>query len=183
MSQEFYYTLFSNLKMEKNVNKRIDSYITQFKNDIWQKISSSGFSEKEKVNDLLEYIYEYEKIALTKEDFSKRKRVKNCIPENNRCNALRGNGEQCTRQRKENCDYCGTHSKGVITGVISDNNKHDLQKKVEVFAEDIGGIVYYIDDANNVYKTEDVLEEKTNPEIIATYVKTESGYSIPEFGI
>jgi hypothetical protein len=54
---------------------------------------------------------------------------------------------------------------------------------VEVFAEDIGGIVYYIDNANNVYKTEDVLEEKTNPAIIATYVKTESGYSIPEFGI
>lgn len=169
--------------MEKNINKRIDSYITQFKNDIWQKIASTGFSEKDKVNDLLEYMYEYEKLALTKEDFSKRKRVKNCIPELNRCNALRANGEQCTRQRKDNCNYCGTHSKGVVTESTAENAQNEFQKKVEVFAEDICGIVYYIDNANNVYKTEDVLGEKTNPAIIATYVKTESGYSIPEFGI
>lgn len=171
--------------MEKNINKRIDTYITQFKNDMWQKISSTGFSEKDKVNDLLEYMYEYDKLALTKEDFSKRKRVKNCIPELNRCNALRGNGQQCIRQRKENCDYCGTHLKGAVSGVISENAqaKNESQKKVEVFAEEICGIVYYIDNANNVYKTEDVLAEKINPAIIATYVKTESGYSIPEFGI
>jgi hypothetical protein len=169
--------------MEKNINKRIDSYITQFKNDMWQKISGLGFSEKDKVNDLLEYMYEYDRLSLTKEDFSKRKRVKNCIPELNRCNALRANGEQCTRQRKDNCNYCGTHSKGVVPSATSENVKMDHQKKVEVFAEDICGIVYYIDNANNVYKTEDVLEEKPNPAIIATYVKTESGYSIPEFGI
>lgn len=170
--------------MEKNINKRIDSYITQFKNDMWQKIASTGFSEKDKVNELLEFMYEYTKLSLTKEDFSKRKRVKNCIPELNRCNALRANGEQCTRQRKDNCEYCGTHSKGGIVGnTTSSTSKNEIQKKIEVFAQDINGIVYYIDNNENVYKTEDILEEKTNPAIIATYVKTDSGYSIPEFGL
>jgi hypothetical protein len=167
--------------MEKNINKRIDSYIGEFKNKIWQKISTIGFSEKEKVNEFLEFMYEYEKLTLTKEDFNKRKRVKNCIPQLNRCSALRANGEQCTRQRKENCNYCGTHAKGGVND--STDVKPNFQKKTEVFAEDIGGIVYYIDNINNVYKTEDVLGEKNNPEIIAKYVKTETGYSIPEFHI
>jgi hypothetical protein len=167
--------------MEKNINKRIDTYIGEFKNKIWQKMSSIEFSEKEKVNEFLEFMYEYEKLALTKEDFNKRKRVKNCIPQLNRCNALRANGEQCTRQRKENCNYCGTHAKGASNE--KSEVKNDFQKKTEVFAEDIGGIIYYIDNANNVYKTEDVLQEKQNPEIIAQYVKNENGYSIPQFCI
>lgn len=165
--------------MEKNINKRIDTYISEFKNQLWQKVSSIEFSEKDKVNEFLEFMYEYEKLVLTKEDFSKRKRVKNCIPQLNRCSALRANGEQCTRQRKDNCNYCGTHAKGVIND--TSDVKTEFQKKTEVFAEDIGGIVYYIDNKNNVYKTEDVLGEKNNPEVIATYVKTETGYSIPEF--
>jgi hypothetical protein len=167
-------------KMEKNINKRIDNYVSEFKNQLWKKIASIDFSEKEKVNEFLEFMYEYEKLVLTKEDFNKRKRVKNCIPQLNRCNALRANGEQCTRQRKENCNYCGTHAKGVVN---ESEIKNDFHKKTEVFAEDIGGIVYYIDNANNVYKTEDVLEEKNNPCVIAKYVKTEQGYSIPEFNI
>jgi hypothetical protein len=57
-----------------------------------------------------------------------------------------------------------------------------LQKK-QVFAEDINGIVYYIDNISNVYKTEDILQEKQNPEIIAQYVKDNGRYSIPEFGL
>jgi hypothetical protein len=54
---------------------------------------------------------------------------------------------------------------------------------MEVFAEEIKGIVYYIDHFNNVYKTEDIMEAKENPKIVAKYVKTETGYSIPEFGL
>ena len=40
------------------------------------------------------------------------------------------------------------------------------EKKIEVIAEEIFGIVYYIDNENNVYKTEDILEGKKNPEIV-----------------
>jgi hypothetical protein len=37
-----------------------------------------------------------------------------------------------------------------------------------VFARDIGGIVYYIDDEMRVFKHEDVLKGKIDPEIIGT---------------
>jgi hypothetical protein len=129
-------------------------------------------------------MYEYEKMALTKEDFSKRKRVKNCIPELNRCNALRGNGEQCTRKKKEGCEYCGTHVKGTPHGLINSTEcSETISQKVEVFAEEIFGIVYYIDKFNNVYKTEDIVEGKQNPQIIAKYVKNNNRYTIPGLGL
>jgi hypothetical protein len=54
---------------------------------------------------------------------------------------------------------------------------------VEVFAEEIFGIVYYIDKFNNVYKTEDIVEGKQNPQIIAKYVKNNNRYTIPSLGL
>jgi hypothetical protein len=52
-----------------------------------------------------------------------------------------------------------------------------------VFAQDIKGIVYYIDKSNNVYQAEDIISNKINPKIIAKYVKEGENYSIPEFKI
>ena len=172
--------------MEKNINKRIETYISGFKDSVRGKITALDFQEKQKINELLEYVYDYNRLVLTKEDFVKRKRVKNTIPVLNRCNARRANGEQCTRQRKESCEFCGTHSKGIPHGLISENGteQHATNNhKLEVIAEDIKGIVYYIDKYNNVYKTEDILAERENPQIIAKCVKTNNGYSIPELGL
>ena len=45
------------------------------------------------------------------------------------------------------------------------------------------GIVYYIDNYKNVYKTEDVLSEKENPEIIAKYEVNNGNYTIPLLGL
>jgi hypothetical protein len=56
-------------------------------------------------------------------------------------------------------------------------------KKLEVVAEDVGGIVYYIDKYNNVYKMEDILENKENPRIIAKCVRKNGKVSIPELGL
>ena len=56
-------------------------------------------------------------------------------------------------------------------------------KKVEVWAQDIHGILYYIDNKNNVYQPEDILSNKINPKVIAKYIKTNEIYSIPEFNI
>jgi hypothetical protein len=168
--------------MEKRINKRIETYITTFKDDIRNKMNELNFDEKSKINELLEYVYDYNRLCLNKDDFIKRKRVKNSIPCVNRCNARRANGEQCTRRRRDDCEYCGTHSKGVPHGHIEGETQNSFQK-FEVIAEEIRGIVYYIDKFNNVYKTEDILSEKDNPEVIAKCVKTQNGYSIPEFGL
>ena len=52
-----------------------------------------------------------------------------------------------------------------------------------MWAQDIGGIMYYIDDSNNVYSHEDVITDRVNPKIIAKYVKHGNAYSIPEYNI
>lgn len=172
--------------MEKRINKKIETYVTTFKDNIRSKVSELNFDEKTKMNELLEFVYEYNRFSLLKEDLSKRKRIKNSIPSDNRCNAKRANGEQCTRRRKDDCEFCGTHSKGTPNGLIQDNENSGniaINHKMEVFAEEIKGIVYYIDNNSNVYNTEDILSEKINPRIIAKYVKDDNKYTIPEFGL
>jgi len=171
--------------MEKRLNKKITSYVTSFKDDIRKKMTELDFTEKTKINEILEYVYDYERLVMLKDDFIKRKRIKNSIPVMNRCSAKRASGEQCTRRRKEGCEFCGTHVKGVPHGLMrsSTNGDENSLQKLEVVAEEICGIVYYVDMFNNVYKTEDVLEGKQNPTIIAKYVKQNGAYTIPELGL
>lgn len=170
--------------MERRLNKKFETYISEFKDKIRDKVYESDFEEKNKANDLLEFVYEYERLVFEKDDVSKRKRIKNTIPLTNRCNAKRANGEQCTRRRKDNCEYCGTHVKGTPHGLITSNSEiNNLTCTIEVFAQEIGGIVYYIDKHNNVFNTEEVLKNKENPSIVASYRLSNGKYHIPEFGI
>ena len=135
----------------------------------------------EKVNDLIEFIYEYERLILTKDDFIKRKRVKNSIPNTNRCSAKRANGEQCTRRRKEDCEFCGTHYKGTPHGLMLDKDVNDDNKKsIEVNAEEINGIIHYIDKYGNVYNIGDIMSGKENPEVIGRYTKNGNNFMIFE---
>ena len=171
--------------MEKRINKRIETYVSAFKDDIRNKVIQLQFQDKPKINELMEFVYEYNRLTLQKDDFIKRKRLKNAIPLLNRCNAKRANGEQCTRRRRADCEYCGTHYKGAPHGTVGEENANVVQnQRMEVIAEDICGIVYYVDKYNNVYHTEDVLRNNENPRIIAKYEKNENGkYVIPEFGL
>ena len=135
---------------------------------------------------MLQYVYDFERLLLVKDDFIKRKRIKNAIPVTNRCNALRANNEQCTRRRKIGCEYCGTHSKGTPHGAVhvdGETEKTESTKSVDVFAKEIMGIVYYIDHNKNVYNTEDIMNSVENPKIIAKYVNVGGNITIPEFGL
>jgi len=153
--------------MEARLNKVIETYVTTFKDDIKNKMTSIGFADQQRMAELVEYVYDYDRLCLTKTDFIKRKRIKNSIPAINRCNAKRANGEQCTRRRKDDFEFCGTHSKGTPHGLIQEGvTAENTMQKVEVFAEDIHGIVYYIDSFKNVYKTEDILSNAKNPRIV-----------------
>ena len=165
------------------MNKIIETYITTFKDNIKTKLIELGVEDKNKTNELLEYVYDYDRLVLSNDDFVKRKRIKNAIPTSNRCCAKRANNEQCTRRKKKDCEFCGTHSKGTPHGLVSEHENLTDIEKIEVFAEDIRGIVYYIDKYNNVYKTEDILQGKQNPQIIAKCIKDNNLYSIPEFGL
>ena len=174
--------------MESRLNDKAKLYVSEFKDSIRNKIVDLKLSQhSEDINDLLEYVYEYPRLMYEKDDFVKRKRVKNAIPLMNRCNAKRANGEQCTRKRRSDCEFCGTHYKGTPHGLITGDEAVDSAgqstQKLDVFAEEIGGIVYYIDRYKNVYKTEDILQNKENPQIIAKYTQNGDRYSIPEFGL
>ena len=169
--------------MEKRMNKKVDAYVTAFKDSIRDKSQVLGI-KNEQMNLLLNYIYDYDRLSFTKEDFAKRKRVKNVVPFFERCCAKRANDEQCTRRKKDGFDFCGTHSKNTPYGSIeSDNEASEIKQKVEVWAQDIKGIIYYIDKNCNVYQPEDIITNKINPNVIAKYLKEGDEYSIPQFGI
>ena len=192
--------------MERRISGKIDAYIIDFKDALSSKIrdlgtaaSAAAASESggagtnncvagaggnttidQLCKQLTTFVYEYEKLKLTKEDFMKRKRVKNTVPIQERCLAKRANGEQCTRKKKEGCDYCGTHTKGVPCSIMDDVNENgekpkSNQQSVNIWVQNIKGIEYFIDSSQNVYKHEDVINNSTNPRIIAKYSKSETG--------
>jgi hypothetical protein len=116
----------------------------------------------------------------------KRKRVKNSVILSDRCCAKRANGEQCTRRRKDDSEYCGTHQKGTPHGICENEEEQQLKpqmEKIEVWAQEIKGIIYYIDKNFNVYQPEDIMKNMNNPKIIAKYIKNGETYSIPDFGL
>jgi hypothetical protein len=170
--------------MERRLNKKVETYISTFKDSIREKATQLGLSNDIKSTQLLQYIYDYDRLSFGKEDFQKRKRVKNFVPIYDRCCAKRAAGEQCTRRRKDGSEYCGTHMKGTPHGIMDTSDEPKVNTtKVEVWAQDIQGIVYYIDKFNNVYDTADIIKNQVNPKIIAKYVKTGESFSIPELNI
>jgi len=117
--------------------------------------------------DLMAMVMDYEKFKLCSDDLVKRKRVKNMVPIFDRCLANRANGEQCTRRKKEGEGYCGTHSKGRPHGSVNETPENMVtNKKVDVWIQEIKGIVYYVDADKNVYDPEDILLNKVNPRVI-----------------
>jgi hypothetical protein len=170
--------------MERRLNRKIEEYVTDFKQSVLAKAQQLGLNNDPNLAALVKYVYDYDRLVLSKEDFMKRKRVKNAVHLADRCGAKRASCEQCTRRKKEGFEYCGTHLKGTPHGICEtgDNDKPSGQK-IEVWVQDIQGIVYYIDKNNNVYQTEDIFTNKVNPKIIAKYLKTGDNYSIPEFNM
>lgn len=167
--------------MERKINKCLETYFSKMKNDIHTKAQTIGLNN-EQTAQLMQFVFDYDNLCLTKEDFVKRKRVKNIVPYTDRCCAKRSNGEQCTRRKKN--EYCGTHMKGTPNGIVDDNeNVKVTNQKIEVWAQEIHGIIYYIDNMMNVYQAEDIVSNSKNPNIIAKYVKNGDVYSIPEFNL
>jgi|TARA_B110000211_G_C14035699_1_gene534400 hypothetical protein len=154
--------------MERKLNSKANTYFTEYKNYFAQLIKNTTMNVDEK-NKIINQIYEYKRFEITKEDLQKRKRVKNSIPLHERCNALRANKEQCTRRKKEECKFCGTHTKGTPHGVIDVSKVQESFTKVKVWQQDINGILYFLDKNFNVYDPQDVQQNNTNPKIIAKY--------------
>ena len=156
--------------MERRLNKKVVDYICCFKDSIVNDIQTiMKHSPDDFQQQLINKIYNYPSINIDKDDFAKRKRVKNSVPVFERCCAKRASGEQCTRRKKDNEMFCGTHIKGTPHGHMDDVNGENVQKKVEVFVVEMNGIAYYVDNSGNVYSPEDVMSNKDSPRVIAKY--------------
>jgi hypothetical protein len=166
--------------MDKRLNKKCQNFITTFKNAIKGQIGTTDLSTETGRLELLQYVMDYPGLVITKEDIEKRKRVKNNVPYCERCGALRADSNQCTRRRKEGSRFCGTHLKGIPHGEVSAEATADQHEKVQVWAQDIKGIVYYIDANSNVYNPMDIHQNKVDPRVLAKYhVEEDGSYSIP----
>lgn len=127
----------------------------------------------------------YKNIPLvTTLDMSKPSRPKTVISPADQCVAKKSSGTQCTRRRKNAELYCGTHLKGCPHGDISttSNDAAKTRYTVSVWIQIIDEITFYIDDNHNIYNSEDIMNNKVNPKVIAKYDVDENGkYSIRRF--
>ena len=134
--------------METRIAKKVDSHISQLKDDIknWFATNKCVIVGEADTNDFLQFMYDYTAVSLSKEDFSRRKRIKNVVPANFRCCAKSAGGHQCTRRKKENEEYCGTHIKGAPYGIsnVTSTECVPINKK-NIWPQAINGIEYYID--------------------------------------
>lgn len=173
--------------MEQRTNACIEKYLLGFKAAIKAKILELDLGQS--ASELVGFVYDYENLTIKKEEMVKPKRVRSGDPEEgvvqrgnpNRCLAKRATGEQCTRRRKDDADFCGTHCKGAPHGQVASDA---TVQHIELFTQKINGIVYFLDHGGHVYNTEHVMSSQQNPAVIATWVKDAEGrYTIPEFGL
>jgi hypothetical protein len=156
-----------NTAVVKRLNDKNRNLFSEFSDDLTKMMMSDGIPEEVR-NKIKCFVANYQFGQFSPDDLLKRKRTKNVVVCSDRCTAKRSNGEQCTRRHKEESQYCGTHNKGQPHGKV-DEMMMDVRSKKEVRAEEIKGIVYYIDDDGNVYNTEQVHQNVSSPDVIGNY--------------
>ena len=159
--------------MEKRITEKHNLFIKEFKDAMSEKIiellhSEEGY-DKDKLESLHQFMYDYDSTIYSSVDFEKKKRIRNMVHPDERCKAYRANGQQCTRRHKEGYNYCGTHIKGLPHGHVDISEQKEKKKTIKVWQEEINGIAYNIDNNNNIYDTYDIIESVNNPKIIGKY--------------
>ena len=169
--------------MEKNLKTKINEHNNNFKSNLTNWIKENGaklyVGDVDKTNEFVQYLLDFPNIELAEDDFKKRKRLKNDVPDYDRCIALKCNGERCSRKQKnENSKFCGTHIKGYPHGTVNNSELIKKKKQVDLWVEEINGISKYIDNDSNVYSTEDIRNLVNPPRIVAKYGIENGNYYI-----
>lgn len=160
--------------MEKNIRGKIANYEGEFKDNLKKWLLDNNASilcgTCDKTNDFIQHFSDFPKLELTVQDFQKRKRIKNNVPDYNRCIAMKCNGERCSRKQKnDGTQFCGTHIKGAPHGTFTNNLEMNKKKLVNLYLQDINGIARYIDENKNIYSTQDIVDKVNPPKIIGKY--------------
>lgn len=163
--------------MEKQINEKLALHIKNIIIHVDNYLKSHNIDNENKFN-IVNILTNYPELKLTTEDFQKKRRAKNQIPLYLKCNACRANGEQCSRRKRDDNDYCGTHEKNRPYGEYNTEKEVETYKKIEVWTQEINGIIYYIDNNNNIYKTHDIISNVINPSIIYKYECVDGIYRI-----
>ena len=122
--------------MDKNIRAQITNYEGEFKDNLKKWLLENDASiicgnTCDKTNDFIQHLSDFPRLELTSQDFQKRKRIKNNVPDYNRCIAMKCNGERCSRKQKhDGTQFCGTHIKGAPHGTFTSNQ--ELKKKRQV---------------------------------------------------
>jgi len=147
--------------MESKIQTIADNFYDNYKTAIFQKIDN--IVSVATADELKTFINSLNNLTFKKEDFYVKKETP-VVEMKDRCIAKRSDNTQCTRRKKKGCDLCGTHVKHSPNGIIEISTVN--MKRKDVWVQEVMGIQYYIDSEDNVYNTEDVLEEKINPRIV-----------------
>jgi hypothetical protein len=160
--------------MEKNIRTKIVDHNQAFKLNLQEWIQNSGATISicgcDRTHDFIQYLNDFPDLELEKDDFQKRKRVKNNVPDYNRCIALKCNGERCSRKQKdEDSCFCGTHMKGANYETIEQSQPLQKKEKIQLWVQEINGISRYVDKNSNVYCMQDIMNSRENPRVVAKY--------------
>lgn len=176
--------------MEKRVNDAIAHWTSEWKQNARAKYDALGLPLSPSANEWFQYLYNYPPLALARDDIVPRKRGKSTVPLHARCCAMRASNEQCTRRRKNGEPFCGTHLKGTPYGISSgcvDSSGAAMSSTstavpTKIVAQEIQGILQYIDPHGNVYSMEDVLANRQPPRKVGLYRMTsDEGYVLTEY--
>lgn len=160
--------------MEKNIKTKVRESEILFKENlqVWfnSKSAKVVVEGEDRTNDFIQHLMDFPGLELVSQDFQKRKRIKNNVPDYNRCIAMKCNGERCSRKQKTSeTQFCGTHVKGSPHGTISDAEKQTKKTQINLWLQEVNGIHLYIDEYNNVYKTTDIRNSVNPPKITSKY--------------
>tara|TARA_B100001996_G_C18442566_1_gene508985 strand:- start:77 stop:547 length:471 start_codon:yes stop_codon:yes gene_type:complete len=153
--------------MEEKVVTKVNTYLQTY---------NEKLSQCKNMDDIKQFIESHEKFNLEDLDLNRKKRTKNVIKPEEQCQALRANKSQCTRRKKPDCAFCGTHTKGTPYGIIENNNIPNNKKNLQVFTQEMNGILYFIDNDGNIYNAEDIVNKSTKPRIVGKYSIINSMY-------
>ena len=172
--------------MRKHLKNKLDKYVNAFKRDVIEWVVKNQGSNNDNSNHMVMNdmnIANFTKFVNNYESFNDvTATVKKTQTGVGICNARRADGEQCTRRiqcnngaNTQGLKFCGTHYKGVPYGEIENQVVQSVISKKCVYVVNINGIGYYVDDKDNIYKSEDVYRNTNDPQIIATRIKLPSG--------
>ena len=92
--------------METRIREQVKSYINKMKQDI---LECTETSVEKGAADVSVFVRDYPVLELTKDDFTRRKRVKKPLDDSERCEANCVSGVRCSRRRKEGARHCVCH--------------------------------------------------------------------------